>query len=777
MTRKNFIKPLVLLVLVMSIFILGGCNANEPNDANNEAATNENADVVKEEDEVEVDALITGASDSSVEELSQFDPLEGVSATGTDGQDATAGIVVDGAVNTLIAGTYELTYTLKGTDLSVTRVVTVTSVESILANGTYNYKFASATTRQTLMAAAENYLLHNQFAGVPLFANSGFNLYSNRMQLMSEVYLPVLEFGADFSTLAVDDSKVMMDDGEFGNEGEYTYRTALSGNPSQWNHWLYDDSITDDVMIHYLDALYVYEFNEDKSGYALLPSMASADPIAIDSRELSSGKVVSTKWQIKIKDGLEWKFNDNTDTSMITDYTINAVDFYETYKLALTEKWFRAISGGGDFVTSSSKVVNAQEFVDDTADWDDVGIKLIDDNTIEFEFADEQSQWNVKYFLGSYVMTPVNIEQYEALGKEFAIDENSIAYTGVYYVDYFESDKVIRYLKNEKFHDADKYFYTGKNMTIIVDAEMRFQEFLAGKLDGAALPSSNYEEYKSHPGLKKVPGTTTYRLMLNGLGTVENQISQFSESAWEPEAILANQDFKMGLYHAIDRKKLAEEVLKTSQTQMYLFTDAYVVEAETGIPYRNTPEGMSVGLDLSPSTNGYNLDAARAYYEKALDKLVEEGVYKSGDEISIDFYFFSGSEAQELLGSYLKDALEEAFQSEKHNIKVIVESMPKEFPGIYYDHMMIGEFDTAIGGISGSRLDAASFLDTYSSDNRSGFSLNWGIDTSIPEVTVAYTNDEGQLVKELWSYDALIMSLMGETVVIDGVEIIAEEEE
>lgn len=774
MSKRFLIKPLVLLVLVMSIFILVGCNENEPNNAEVNA-TNENADVVNEEDDVvEVEAAIVGANDSSIDELSAFDPLEGVTATGTGGQDVTADLEVSGTVNTLVVGEYELIYSLKGTDVSTTRVVTVSPVASTLANGTFNYKFASAETRHTFMAAAENYLLHNQFAGVPMFANAGFNLYSNRMQLVSETSLPVLQFGAEFSTLAADDSKVIMEDGEAGNVGEYTYRTAISGNPTTWNQWVYDDSTTSEIMDDYLDALYVYEFNEDKSGYVLSPSMADGDPIGLETRALSSGKLVSNKWQIKIKDGLEWKFNENTDTSMITDTTINAVDFYETYKLALTEQWFRATSGGGDFITGAQQIVNAQNYVDGLATWEEVGIKLIDDNTIELHFVDEQSQWNVKYGYSSFVMTPIQIELYEALGDQYGIDEKSIAYTGVYYVDYFENDKIIRFTKNDLFHDADKYFYTGRVMTIIADAEMRFQEFLAGKLDATGLPGAHYEEYKSHPGLKRVPGTTTFRLMLNGLGTAEAQVEQFSESAWMPEAILANQDFKMGLYHAIDRKKLAEEVMKTSQTQMFLFTDAYVVEAETGMPYRNTPQGMSVGSDLSPSTNGYNVDAASAYYEKALDTLVAEGVYAAGDEITMEFYYFSGSETQELLATYLKDAFEEAFQSEKHNISFTLDIQAKDFPGIYYDHMMIGEFDTAVGGISGSTLDAASFLDTYSSDNRSGFTLNWGVDTTQADITVAYTNDDGQLVKELWSFDAIYSALNGEIEVLDGMEVIEE---
>ncbi|MCK7487236.1 MAG: hypothetical protein MZU97_18290 [Bacillus subtilis] len=71
--------------------------------------------------------------------------------------------------------------------------------------------------------------------------------------------------------------------------------------------------------------------------------------------------------------------------------------------------------------------------------------------------------------------------------------------------------------------------------------------------------------------------------------------------------------------------------------------------------------------------------------------------------------------------------------------------VPRDFPGIYYNYMMIGEFDISIGGISGSTLDAASFLDVFSSDNRGGFTLNWGIDTSIAEVPVRYTDAGGVL--------------------------------
>lgn len=713
MKRKFFIASMILALTLMSAFVFTGCNTNNGENTSEEV-TNEATNTEEETNTTE--------EETTEEEVVEEEEV----------------------------------------------------LEAVLANGTYNFKFANADLRNYLMAQAEDYLLHNQYAGVPLFADAAFALYSGRLQLATEVYLPVMEYATGYATMAADDSKVVMADGQPGNEGEFTYRTSVGQNPSSWNQWTYDDDTSSRVLTQVLDRPYRFELNAEKTGYALNPSMAAADPVAVDSRILPSGKEVSKVWRITYRDDLEWKFNESTDTSMITDYKINAHDFHDTYKIALENSWFRALSSG--FADGPTAIVNAQEFVDGTASWEDVGIKVIDDNTLELTFIDEQSQWNVKYSNSSFVQSPIHTEQYAALGEEFGLDESSIAYTGVYYVDYYENDKIIRFTKNEKYHNAEDFFFTHRTFNIIADAEMRFQEFVAGKLDAVALPAAHYEEYKSHPGLKRLSGTTTYRLMLNGLGTEAAQAEKFPESTWVPEPILNNQDFKMALYHAIDRKKLAEEVLKTSQTQMYLFTNAYVVEAETGIPFRDTEHGMSVGADLSPSTHGYNFDAAKAYYEKALDELVEAGVYAAGDEITIEFYFFSGSETQELLGAYLKDAFEAAFNSEKHNIKVTLDAMPKEFPGIYYDHMMIGEFDTAIGGISGSSLDAASFLDTYSSDNRTNFTLNWGIDTAVPEIEVTYVNDAGEKVAEIWSYDALVMALVGETEVLEGVEVIAETE-
>lgn len=698
-------------------------------------------------------------------------------------------IVVTGCFNKKTS----TTNTTAGTTASTTATTgstgtTATTQQEIpltYPSGTYSYRFANSDVRNAFFAAAENYLLHNNYAGIPVFANAGFALYSQRVQLPVDTYVPVIGYGTGFGTMSSDDSTVLMDSGSLGSVGEYTFRDSLPQNPTTFNQWIYDDSTSADVMSLFLDSPYTYVFNTAKDGYSLVPSMAAAEPTPINP-EVIGGVTVAKTWQISYRHDLKWTFHPSTDTSAFAaGYdVIDAHDFYDTYRLALTNKWFRAISGGGDFLATSQEIVGAQAYVDGldggTANWDNVGIKLIDDYTIQFEFVNDMSAWNVKYWNSDFTMGPINMDLYNAVGTAYGTTPETTAYSGIYTMEYYEPDRIIRFSKNDNFHDKDLYHYTGYSYSIIEDADMRFNEFIGGKLDIVALPTSKYQSFINYPGLKRIPGATTFRIMINGLGTAENQQAQFPESTFVPEPLLANSDFKTAMYFAIDRKTLAEDVLKTSQTQMYLFTDAYVVDASTGVPFRNTEIGQTVGSDLSPETNGFNADLAAAYWRSAIDALVADGTYAEGTAdnptiISIDLNIFSGSEAQQLFGDFIKQSFETTFVSDTHHIQVQVNVTPTQFPSIYYDYMMVGQFDISVGGISGSTLDAASFLDTYCSDNRGGFTLNWGIDTSVAEIEVDYINPEtGLPVREMWSFDAITAALNGSVELVNGAEKPAE---
>lgn len=728
--------------------------------------------------------VFVGLDDLQIYVGDAFDPAEGVSASDAEDGDLTAQLFFAGTIDTSIAGEYVYTYSVSdGNDgfVTVDRTISVMNSWAVYPTGFYNFKFATTELRHTFMAAAESYLLNTNYAGIPLFANGGYNMYHARVQLPVDAYVAIMGFGTAWATMSADDSTVIMDDGLLGEVGEYTYRTTVSNNPDTWNQWLYEASTDATLMGVYMDGLYAFEFNAAKDGFDVNPSMASADPIPMNTELTETGKEVATTWRITIREDLEWFYHPSTDISGFPTghEAITAVDFVETFELALAENWFRAVAGGGDFTSETNQVVNAQEFADGEVAWSEVGIKLIDDYTFEFQFTNQMSEWNMKYWLSGNVITPINMDLYDSLQdgelNSYGTSETTIAYHGAFYAEYYEISKVIRMRENPNYHSPDDFFFTGYNFYVQKDSAIRFAEFLDNKLDAVGVPTENYDAYKDDPRIIEVPGVTTFRMMINGLGTVEAQQEQFPGSTWVPEPILANANFKSAMYFVIDRQKLAEEVLRTSTTNMYLFSDAYVVDGETGIPYRTTPEGLTVSEGLSPSTHGFNEDAAIAYFKLAVQQLVDTGDITPGTEanptvITLGFNIFSGSEAQVLMGEYLKAAFEAAFVDDVNHVQVELNVVPKDFPGIYYDYMMIGEFDLSIGGIAGSTLDAASFLDTYSSDNRSGFTLNWGIDTTQSDIEVVYYDFDGVRHHEMWSFDAIYSALNGEVLVVDGAE-------
>src|SRR5690606_38688488 len=136
-------------------------------------------------------------------------------------------------------------------------------------------------------------------------------------------------------------------------------------------------------------------------GWEFRPALADGAPEAVGGEEIN-GKITSKVWRVNLKEGLEWNYADAVKSLpgfADFDHVLDANDFYWTYREALTRNLFRAISGGGDFV---SEVVGAEAFAQKAAQaiedgeidaeelaeldtlWASVGIKLIDDHTLEF---------------------------------------------------------------------------------------------------------------------------------------------------------------------------------------------------------------------------------------------------------------------------------------------------------------------------------------------------------------------------------------------------------
>ena len=646
-------------------------------------------------------------------------------------------------------------------------------------SGEFNYSNQSAELKQTFLAAAEKYLLETMYGGIPLFSRSDFVVYSDRVNLLVDEYLPVIEYYDEFGSVNTSDENVLMSDGNLGNPGEFTFRKTLKEDLSSYNQYLTENFVDEEYYKLFLDNPYGYYLNEDKNGYEFEGLMFDGNPMGIGSTYDMSNQEASYTWQFKVKEGLNWYYHPNTDISDIEDSNITANDFVSTYKTVLKNNWYPGYSNYSWLTASYASIKGIEDYINDPTEenWSKVGIKLIDEYNFEIEFNNNLTMLDVMNFMATPLMSPIHVEMYELLGESFATSNLTIAYSGPYYIDSVDENLTMHLKKNPLYHSTELYNYTGYEISVISEYEAQKAAFLEGRLDYLELEYESFEEFRQYSGLREITGLNPFRIMINGFGNVSNQQNYFVDSTYEPEPLLANEDFRQAMYFAIDRSEL-ETINISYNPMMYHFTDSYLVDSTFGVPYRRTEFGLKVGNLFYSDTLGYNKAYAKSLFEQALETLLADGVYNQGDTVEIDLFVFD-SDSQEALGNFIKESFEEVFYSEANDFRVEINVEQKDYLSLYYDCIFKGDFDLALGAISGSMLNMASYLSMFCQDNRSGFTMNYGIDTSTANIAVKYMtydyDDFGIITNtyyhhEMWSFDAIASVLNGKVEIINGEE-------
>lgn len=123
------------------------------------------------------------------------------------------------------------------------------------------------------------------------------------------------------------------------------------------------------------------------------------------------------------------------------------------------------------------------------------------------------------------------------------------------------------------------------------------------------------------------------------------------------------------------------------------------------------------------------------------------------------------------MAQQLKSQYEQRLIDHSNYVRLQINLYDVAFPSSYYDFMQKANTDLGIAGISGSiPSPEQGFLSYFNDDNRSGFTLDYGIDTTSANIPIAYRNASGHMVYELWSYNAIVSALNGKVFVKDGME-------
>ena len=351
---------------------------------------------------------------------------------------------------------------------------------------------------------------------------------------------------------------------------------------------------------------------------------------------------IAESWTVS-QDGLTYTYKIRKDAKWVTaegeEYApVKAQDFVTGLKHAVEGK-----SKGLSVISSSIKGLSAY-INGETNDFSTVGVKAVDDNTLEYTLNQPETFWNDKTTNG--VMMPINEDFLKSKGEGFGAptDPSSILYNGPFVLKAITAKSSIEMAKNDAYWDKDAVkiqnikftFWDGKDQDVVAKG------FSEGQYSKARIypTSSTYEKYASEFKDNiyfSEPGSAIATVSVNYGRSTYNHTSKTTDSQKEStRKALLNKEFRQALNFAVDRNSYSAQ---TNGTE-----GAAVAIRNTFTPYNlpvgdkqfgelveeslsKTNSGTWSNISLADSQNGlYNEEKAKAAFAKAKESLKAEGV-------------------------------------------------------------------------------------------------------------------------------------------------------
>lgn len=394
---------------------------------------------------------------------------------------------------------------------------------------------------------------------------------------------------------------------------------------------------------------YIYETDPDNLNYLTTGKAATAnitsnviDGLLENDRYGNFVPSMAEDWSVS-KDGLTYTYTLRKDAKWYTsegeEYAeVKAQDFVTGLKYAADKK-----SDGLYLVQESIKGLDAY-VKGEITDFSQVGIKALDDYTVQYTLNKPESFWNSKTTMG--VLAPVNEEFLNSKGEDFAkgTDSSSILYNGPFLLKSIVAKSSVEFAKNPNYWDKDNVhidkvklsFWDGQDTNKPTEA-FKDGSFTMARLFPTSASYTETEKAFKDNIVYTQQDSTTYLVGTN----IDRQSYKYTSKTTDEEKTstkkaLLNKDFRQALAFGFDRTAYASQVNGASGATKLLrnlFVPPTFVQAdgknfgemvkEKLVTYGD--EWSNVNLD-DAQDGLYNPDKAKAEFAKAKTALQAEGV-------------------------------------------------------------------------------------------------------------------------------------------------------
>lgn len=404
--------------------------------------------------------------------------------------------------------------------------------------------------------------------------------------------------------------------GQSGSDTK-TYSSTFSGNPTTFNYLLdyYADNTA--VITNLVDGL----LENDNHGN-LVPSLAEDWSVSSDG----------LTYTYKLRKDAKWFTADGEEYA-----PVKAQDFVTGIKYAVDNK-----SQAIDLIQNSIKGLN-DYITGADSDFSKVGVKAIDDQTIEYTLTRPEPYWNSK--TTNSILFPVNEEFLNSKGKDFGtLSPDSILYSGPYLLKDFTSKSSIEYVKNPHYYDHDKVSIEHVKLAYFdgSDQELTIRNFESGaySIAGVYPNSSNFaktkEKYKDNI-VYSLQDKTSWYFNFNVNRKAYNHTSKTTdEQKKSTETAVLNKNFRQAVNFALDRTAYSaqsngeEAASKTLRNTLVPPTFVQVGDKTFGevVASKLVNYGTEWSdINLADAQDAYfNKEKAQAKFAEAKKELTSQGV-------------------------------------------------------------------------------------------------------------------------------------------------------
>ena len=470
-----------------------------------------------------------------------------------------------------------------------------------------------------------------------------------------------------------------------GTPDEDTYVVDFRAEPPELNSVLTTDVTSGTVLRLVISGLYRLDKNDQP-----VPDLAEETTVSEDGRT----------YTMKLRQDSKWSNGE----------PVTAHDFVFAYQTICDPK-----TGSQYAYIVYDNLLNGNEVYEGTMSPDQLGVKALDDYTLEVTF--ENPIPYAEHLLSFASYYPLNEKAYKEIGADvYGDDPDKIVTNGAYSISEWVHEDHITLTANEDFYDPDRCAVKNVKFLMLKDSNARMNAFQGGEVDVVNLTGDQMEQAKE--------------LGIHTESYVDNSVWYLQYNLQKTDKGLDNVNIRKALMYGIDTKELCDNILKDGSVPATGYVPTSI-NGGNGELYRDY-----AGDIIEPDIEG-----AKEYLEKGLEE--------------------TGLSVEDLNGiAILTDDTDQArrtcqFLQEqwKANLGIEVSINQQPFKN-RLDAMQSGDFDVVLAGWVPDYNDPMTYVDMFMTTNGN----NYG----------KYSNEQ---------YDSLLTQAMKEGDFDKRIALIAEAEQ